>query len=127
MRRWMNLQHDELSRSASPHLGERIEVRGATATARHQGTRVNVKQSPRFHLPCLRDEKFYLESSRNRDQSLSDVSPEVSLRTSGRRCLYCFSRRSASLSEILSRRRNRIRRAAPNRARSHSCERVVRN
>src|SRR6266481_7780240 len=108
MRRWMNLQHDELSRSASPRLGERIDVRGATATARHQGTRVNVKQSPRFHLPCLRDEKFYLESSRNRDQSLSDVSPEVSLRTPGRRCLCYSSRKSMSLSGILPRRKNRI-------------------
>ena len=64
-----------------------------TATGRRRDTSVNARPSPRFRLPCLRGETSCLESCRTRDQSLSDVSPEGSLRTRARRCLYCFSRR----------------------------------
>src|SRR5439155_1128556 len=37
----------------------------------------NARQSPRFHLPCLRGERFYLESCRNRDHSLHDAFSET--------------------------------------------------
>src|SRR6266480_1946976 len=81
------------SGSASPRLGERTEVRGTGARERCPGMPANARRSPPFHLPCLRGETSYLESFRNRDQSLNDVSLEVSLRTPGRRYPYCFSRR----------------------------------
>src|SRR6266516_998005 len=96
-------------------------------TEHHRETPANARQFPRFHLPCSRGETSYLESCRNRDQSLNDVSHEVFLRTPGRRCLCCFSRKSMSLSGILPRRKNRIQHAAPNHAPSRSCARVEQN
>src|SRR5947207_6218144 len=94
------------------------------ATERHPDTPINARRFPRFHRPCLRGEKFGREFSRNRDQSPNDASPEVSLRAPAHRCLCCFSRRSAFLSGIRPRRRNRTPCGAPNRARARSCARV---